>query len=61
MQEKEKLVEMAHTRTVKACKEQNIPISVRDDTGTLVYTEQAQDLFNAYYDELERDTLPVIH
>ena len=57
----ERASEIAHHRTIidfiinapfdKPFKEENIWVSDGEDDDSLVYTEEAQDVFNFYYDE----------
>ena len=57
----ERASEMAHHRTIidfiinapfdKEFKEEDLWVHDEDDEDTLAYTEEAQDVFNFYYDE----------
>lgn len=45
------MCQLAHEKTVNECFNNSIDVEEQDG-NEIVYTEQAQELFNAYYDEI---------
>lgn len=46
------ICEEAHRLTVEECKRQGVIVEVTHTNGDVRYTENAQDIFNVFYEEL---------